>query len=291
MLGERDWAAFVTIVEEGNITKAAERLYLSQPALSYRIRHIESALGVSLFIRNSGGIILTPEGEMYAGYCRRMLREMREIKEQLANMSDEVQGTLTIASAGIFANYELPVLLRSFTDKYPKVHIQVKTGLSHRVSKLFNSGECMVAIIRGDYKNQGRSFQLYEEPYCLTYYRKVDWSELPDLSMIRYKTDPTVTLAVDTWWNENFTTRPPVTMELDTMSTCRRFIRQGLGWAVLPHLGLEALEKEGLYVEPLCDKNGKPMMRSTSLYYDEASIRLTAVKAFIDHVKHYYGSL
>ena len=64
-MDEREWQTFVTVVSEGNITKAAEKLFLSQPALSYRLRHMEEALGSPLLLRTNEGIALTPQGELF----------------------------------------------------------------------------------------------------------------------------------------------------------------------------------------------------------------------------------
>ena len=125
-MDEREWQTFVTVVEEGNITKAAEKLFLSQPALSYRLRHLEEDLGSPLLLRTSEGITLTPQGEVFHAYCRRMLQEMESLKQAIGEMSGEIQGTLKIASSINFADYQLPHLLGKFTEQYPNIHIQSK---------------------------------------------------------------------------------------------------------------------------------------------------------------------
>ena len=79
----KEWQTFVTVVEEGNITKAAEKLFLSQPALSYRLKQVEDILGRPLLIRDNDGIALTAEGELYYDYCRRMIRSREEFDKIL----------------------------------------------------------------------------------------------------------------------------------------------------------------------------------------------------------------
>lgn len=290
-MGEKEWLAFVTVVEEGNITKAAVRLFISQPALSYRIKIIEENIGVTLLLRSNGGIVLTPEGEVFYAYCLRMLHELAETKEEMDNMTDEVRGTLTIASSAIFASYELPALLRTYLEKYPKVRIQVKTGLSNQVNKMFNSGECMIAFTRGEHSSMGQSIQLYKEPYCLVYHKPVEISELLQIPLIQYKTDPTVMVIFDEWWNHNFKVMPNVAMALDTMGTCRHFIREGLGWSMLPYLGLNYYKEDDFFIKPILDTEGNVYMRSTSVYYSESSAGLSSVKAFLNHVESYYANL
>ena len=64
-MDNREWQTFVTVVDEGNITKGCRKLFLSQPALSYRLRHMEKALGHSLLLRTAEGIALTAQGEIF----------------------------------------------------------------------------------------------------------------------------------------------------------------------------------------------------------------------------------
>lgn len=287
-MDEREWQTFVTVVEEGNITKAAEKLFLSQPALSYRLRHLEEDLGSPLLLRTSEGTTLTPQGEVFHAYCRRMLQEMESLKQAIGEMSGEIQGTLKIASSINFADYQLPHLLGKFTKQYPNIHIQVKTGHSSHVNKMFNSGEVAVAIARGNHKETSSSIKLFEEPYCLVYKDPVTIDELADLPLIQYRSDGSITTVLDTWCNENLPKSHEAAMEMDSMVTCRHFVREGLGWSILPYLGLGSCKDEGIYVEPIYQKDGKPWVRSTFLYFNEVSDKLIAVKTFIDYVQEYY---
>ena len=160
----KEWQTFVTVVEEGNITKAAEKLFLSQPALSYRLKQVEDILGRPLLIRTNDGIALTAEGELYYDYCRRMIRSREELRQNIGRVTGKIQGTLKIAASINFADYELPHLLNNFTKQYPKIRIEVKTGYSSHVNKMFNSGEVMLAFARGEYNHVPNGVRLFDEP-------------------------------------------------------------------------------------------------------------------------------
>lgn len=287
-MGEKDWTAFITVVKEGNISKAAEKLFLSQPALSYRIKQIEDSLGNPLFLRTNGGILLTPQGELYYNYCGEMLKEQIALKEKMDNLSGEIQGTIKIASSINFADYELPVLLNAFTRLYPRVHVQVKTGFSEQVRKLFNSGEYMIAFARGSENLPGKGLKLLEEPYCLAYYKKVTHKDLIDIPFISYTSDSTIAHAIENWCKENLNILPRPSMELDSMSTCRHFVREGLGWAILPYMGLGDFRDETTYLEKLKQADGRPLTRTTSMLYDDSTLHLSAIKAFHAFVENYY---
>ena len=112
-MDDREWQTFVTVVDEGNITRAAEKLFLSQPALSYRLRHMEKALGHSLLLRTAEGIALTAQGEIFYDYCKRMMQDQEALENAMNSASGKIQGTLKIASSINFADYELPALLKA----------------------------------------------------------------------------------------------------------------------------------------------------------------------------------
>ena len=76
-MDNREWQTFVTVVDEGNITRAAEKLFLSQPALSYRLRHMEKALGHSLLLRTAEGIALTTKWKNYYLHRNLLQRDIR----------------------------------------------------------------------------------------------------------------------------------------------------------------------------------------------------------------------
>ena len=287
-MDDREWQTFVTVVDEGNITRAAEKLFLSQPALSYRLRHMEKALGHSLLLRTAEGIALTAQGEIFYDYCKRMMQDQEALENAMNSASGKIQGTLKIASSINFADYELPALLRSFRELYPDVHIQVKTAFSHQVVKMFNTGDCMVAFARGGYAVSGKSELLLEEPYCLVYKELVPPESLEKVPFIKYQTDASVANIIETWCAEHFEEPPSVAMDVNSMSTCRHFVRAGLGWSILTYMGLGSCKDRDIYVSPLRSKDGTYITRDTNMVYTKDAENLVVVKTFIEYVRDYY---
>ncbi len=288
-MDEKEWHTFITVVTEGNITRAAEKLFLSQPALSYRLRHMEEEMDCPLLLRTNDGMTLTPQGEVFYEYCQRMVQETELMRQSMGQLTGEVSGTLKIGASINFADYELPVLLHSFTAKYPKIHIQVKTRYSQQIQKMYNTGEVNVAIARGAYSGQGKQVFLLDEPYCLANKDKISHEELSKRPLIQYRTDPSIQTVFDNWCSENLPAGTQSAMELDSMVTCRHFIREGLGWSILPYMGLGSCRDEGIYIEPIFDSQGQPLTRPTYLYYDDkVSMQLPAVRTFIEYVLEYY---
>ncbi len=282
-MDDKDWVALKTIAEEKNITKAAERLFISQSALTYRLQNMEKEFKAKLFSRHAKGVQLTPQGEKLLAYAQDMLSGFRKAKESIASMQNKVQGTLRLGSSSVFAHYELPRILKDFLQLYPEVEISLKTGLSAPISRLLQKEEISVAISRGDHNWAGEKFLMRAEPLCLVNSGPLEIAELPLLPQIRYRTDSSLEQDIKEWWNGTFSRPPRITMEVDSMDACRQMVLNGLGWAILPAIGLG--KQDGLFTRPLFWPDGRPLERKTWLLYFSSSLELPAVHAFVSYIK------
>jgi DNA-binding transcriptional LysR family regulator len=286
-LDDKDWIILRTISEEKNITKAAERLYISQPALSYRLKNLEKEFEAKIVLRNPTGVVFTPQGELLLNYALEMLTQFTITKERIQNTKNKVQGTLRIGTSAIFAHYELPPILKGFLERYPDVDISLKTGLSSQINKMLQKDEFAIAILRGDYFWPEEKHMLQEEHICLTSRSVINFHDLPHLPRINYGTDSSLREMLEDWWREIFPCPPNITMEVDSMDTCRQMVLHGLGWAILPFIGLK--EYDSLYTQELHWRDGTPVLRRTWMLYRNSSLELSAVHAFIDYIKDYYS--
>ncbi|MEN6411745.1 MAG: LysR family transcriptional regulator [Veillonellales bacterium] len=284
-MDSKDWEILKTVAEEKNITKAAERLYTSQPALTYRLKNMEKEFNARILIRTSSGILLTSQGEQLLEYANDMLRKMMNIKDRICNTAGKVHGSLRLGASSSFSHYQLPSLLEKFIALYPDVEISLKTGLSSKVHRMLQQEEIMAAIIRGDSNWQEEQYLLSEEPICLVSLHPLKLTDLPSRPRIDFKTDYSLQNIVETWWRENFYRPPLINMFVDNIDTCRQLVLRNLGWAIFPGIGLK--EHDNLYVRPLHFKSGEPLTRRTWLVCRTSSLELSVVRAFVDHVRSY----
>ncbi|MDU2065366.1 MAG: LysR family transcriptional regulator [Sporomusaceae bacterium] len=282
-MNEKDWLMLKIIAEEKNITKAANRLFIAQPSMTYRLQQLEKEFATKIVSRNSTGVTLTPEGEYLLAYAQKMLLEFRAAKEKIQNMSGKVQGTLRLGSSAIFAYYELPRLLKTFLEMYPLVDISLKTGLSQKINRLLQTEEISIAIVRGDFAWDTEKYLIREEPICLVSPSPLTLEDLPKKPQITYGTDSALKKMIEEWWRQIFSVPPLINMEVDSMDTCRQMVLNGLGWAVFPEIGLP--KQDDLFVQHLFWKDGTPLKRRTWLLYHADSLELSAVQAFIEYIK------
>ncbi|HWL26088.1 MAG TPA: LysR family transcriptional regulator, partial [Ureibacillus sp.] len=132
----RDWVMLQVLNEYKNITKTAEKLFISQPALSNRLKQIEKEFGTKIVVRGRNGIQFTPEGEYLAKNADKVISLHKNIKENIMNMNQNVTGTLRIASSNVFTRYKMPAVLKRFQEIFPNIEFQITTGLSKDIFQL-----------------------------------------------------------------------------------------------------------------------------------------------------------
>ncbi len=140
------YKVFKEVAEAGNITAAAQSLYISQSAVSQSIKQLESELQTRLFSRNSRGVTLTGEGKMLYEYVRSAMGLLETGEAKLSQTRDLQMGHLTIgASDTVTSQFLLPYLDR-FHRRYPAIRIQIVSGRSHKVLGLLQSGKVDIAF-------------------------------------------------------------------------------------------------------------------------------------------------
>ncbi|MBY4678573.1 LysR family transcriptional regulator [Marinobacterium arenosum] len=114
---------FVAVAREGSITRASERLYLSQPAVSAHIKAMEDTLGLVLFERTPRGMRLTPEGQSLLVKAERTLDAHRELLAEASLIKGRLTGTLRIGAGGDASTKALGQLLSGMAERYPEVEV------------------------------------------------------------------------------------------------------------------------------------------------------------------------
>jgi LysR family transcriptional regulator, regulator for metE and metH len=135
------------IASTGSVTRAAERLHLTQSALSHQLRDIESRLGIQLFLRLGKKMVLTPPGERVLGAASRVLDEIRRAEEDLKLMSQHGKGVLRLCTQCNTGYHWLPPLLQSFHRKYPGVDVQIMVDATARPIEALLEGQIDLAVV------------------------------------------------------------------------------------------------------------------------------------------------
>ncbi|CAH8769188.1 LysR family transcriptional regulator [Paenibacillus dendritiformis] len=280
---DKDWIILETLHHEQNITKAAEKLYISQPALTYRIQQLEKEFGVKIVNRGRRGIQFTPQGEHLVKYAKDMRLQLRQTKEFLRNMDNKVTGILRLGVASNIATYILPSILKQFLEQYPDVEVRVMTDWSSNLVHSVYSQHVHIGMLRGDYDWPDEKHLMMEENICIVSKHEIHLQDLPSLPRINYKTEPSLQNTIELWWKERYSLPPNIAMEVDKMETGKEMVLNGLGYAILPTIVLGG--QEDLYTINLTSKHGEPWKRKSWMIYRKESLNLTLIKEFVDFMK------
>ena len=140
------YRVFKEVAEVGNITAAAQALYISQSAVSQSIKQLERDLQTRLFARNSRGVTLTAEGQMLYEYVRSAMGLLETGEEKLSQTRELQMGQLTIGASDTVTSQFLLPYLDAFHKQHPAIHIQIVSGRSHKVLGLLRSGKVDIAF-------------------------------------------------------------------------------------------------------------------------------------------------
>lgn len=102
-MNEKDWTLLTALAAERNLTRAAQRLYVTQPAVTRRIQQIEQELNCAIVVRGARGVELSAEGEALARYAAEELQRLRELREYIDNHGADVRGMIRLACANAYA--------------------------------------------------------------------------------------------------------------------------------------------------------------------------------------------
>jgi DNA-binding transcriptional LysR family regulator len=161
--------SFVAIAETGGFTAAGELLGRSQAAMSLKIKKLEETLGRRVFERTSRSLSLTRDGEMLLGYARRLLELNDEAVRRFAE--PEASGEIRLGVVEYFVPRHLPGVLARFARIHPRVHIDVKVGMSHSLIEALDAGQLDLVIAkRDDGETRGR----------VIWREDIDWVCAPD---------------------------------------------------------------------------------------------------------------
>jgi DNA-binding transcriptional LysR family regulator len=139
--------AFVQVARARSFSQAAEALFLTQPAVSKRIAALEADLGAPLFDRVGRQVFLTEAGRHLLPRAEQILAGLVDIQRELSNLSGRVAGPLAMGTSHHIGLHRLPPILRSYTERYPEVDLDIRFMSSERISQAVSRGELELGVI------------------------------------------------------------------------------------------------------------------------------------------------
>jgi DNA-binding transcriptional LysR family regulator len=154
---------FLAVAEEGSISRGAERLCISQPAVSKQVQSLEAALKTKLLERKPKGVCLTNAGELLLGYAQRLSRLEREAEQALAEMQGLTRGTLTVGASLTIGAYLMPELLAEYGRRYPNIVLTLEIANTEVIQRMLLDGKLDLGLTEGFAEDIGLEAVVFAE--------------------------------------------------------------------------------------------------------------------------------
>ena len=241
----------VAIAEEQSFTRAAERCFVVQSALSRQIKSLEGELGVRLFARTSRKVEVTPAGEAFVKQARLCLQAAERAKASAAAAHGQIRGSLTIGVIPTVTAVDIAAVLGAFRRSYPEVGVHVRTGGSDEFLRRIAAGQLDVGVLglaegvtpRGVQMrelSQERLVAVLSERHRLAGRRRLRLKDLADEPFVDFPEGSSGREQSDLAF-DRARLRREVSLEVNTADLLTGLVRQGLGVAlVAPSVAREA---------------------------------------------------
>jgi len=235
--------AFLTIAELESFSLAAERLHITQPAVSKRIRQLEQSMKTSLFDRIGKRSILTPTGLAFLPHAQRILHEVNTYRLSLDGQNDQPSGSLTLATSHHIGLHRLPQILRDFKIKYPRVDLDLRFMDSEDACVAVANNEIELAIVT---LPENADAKLNLEPIWIDRLLIVLAPDHPlanddHIDQLKLLSYPAILPSMGTFTrriiNNYFSTRKDqmkIILETNYLETIKVMVSANLGWSMLP---------------------------------------------------------
>ena len=247
--------AFLAVAQSLSFVQACERLHLSQPALSLAIKNLEQSLGGPLLVRTTRSVNLTPEGELLLPIARRLLADWDNTEELLRQHFTLQLGRVSIAAMPSFAGNLLPVALKAFRNRHPRVNVAVHDVINVQVLEMVHNRRVELGIAFEPDSLEGLDFiPFYTDRFVavvpadcpLAEQAELSWAQLLQESFITLQRPSAVRLLLeDSVAAEHG--RLPVAFESHQLVTVGRMVAQGLGVSAVPSLCIQQMEELGAH--------------------------------------------
>lgn len=252
---QRELIYIKTIADEGSISKAAQKLFVTQPSLSHCIRGIEESLGAKLFVRSSTGLTLTYVGERYYSVATEILQIYSDFEAEVGEMNSLRTGRLTIGMTTYLASWLLPRILPEFRRQYPNIVLRLVEKSSTELEEELMARHLDFAVMHSfaGSTQQQRNISFYpisRSPFVLAAERNTPlcrharWQQgfaLPVMDLARVREEPFILvdqgrrirqISDHILWQAGIT--PRVALTTVSYETAHRLACQGLGLTFLP---------------------------------------------------------
>jgi DNA-binding transcriptional LysR family regulator len=232
--------AFLEVARRGNLSRAAEALYVSQPTLTARLQALEAELGEQLFVRTRRGMRLTEAGEAFLPYAEHAVNAIDDGRERLAELRSGTVGKLVLGAPPTVSTYALPALLARFTEEHPGVRLTVMTGTSEEILELLLHDRIQLGLMRALGHPEVEAVPVYSDSLLLVVSpghrlagRKVRLADLGGEALVLFGRSSSYREFTEAVFRQAGV-MPDSVLELDNLEAAKKMVEHGIGISLVP---------------------------------------------------------
>jgi DNA-binding transcriptional LysR family regulator len=289
-MADRRLQVFYTVAKQLSFTKAAEQLFMTQPAVTFQVKQLEEQYNTRLFERNHGRIALTPAGRIVMDYAERVLALNEEMDTRVAELTGAVTGPLLLGASMTIAEYILPKILGEFKAAHPEVHTHLTVGNSEMIVSRVADHALDVGLIespsylptlQNEICCEDELVIICAPEHALARRKTVRAQELAALPWVRREVGSGTREFTDNYLRECGVTPEDleVIMELGSPEAIKGVVETGIAIAVLSRATVvKELVLGSLVAVPLAPR----LIRSLSLVHPKERFRSKLLTTFVD---------
>ncbi|MDG0790631.1 LysR family transcriptional regulator [Cohnella ginsengisoli] len=293
-----DMRVFATVVEYSSLNRAADRLNVTQPALSRRIARLERELGVDLFRRIGKRLELTPAGQFTYDFALELRRFHGDYLQRLNAFKTAEAPVATIGASLTTLQTTLPELITAMTEKHPNLEIKAVTGKTHEIATLVKERKVDFGLVASSVEDDPSitSTPLFDDTVVLVLPRSHFIVERTQLSMSDLNGLPMILFAPGTWYRNltdelfrQYSVKPDVRMEIDSFEAIVRLLGASRAGTMLPksYLRPQMLSDNDLYIVRI--RELEEFKRTTSLIYGDLAWLAPSTRYLIEETIALFG--
>lgn len=292
-MADRRLQVFHAVARHLSFTKAAEALFMTQPAVTFQIKQLEEHFNMRLFERGHGRISLTAAGEIVLEYAEKILALSSELDTRLGEMSGQMRGPLLVGASTTIAEFMLPRILGEFNSLYPQVRARLTVANSEAIENRIAERSLDVGLIEIETKNQNLLSEVCCEDelqvictpdYPLSGMRSVTPQVLLEYEFVSREQGSGTREVTDSYFREAGVSpdRLKTLMELGSPEALKGVVSTGLGFAILSRASVDKEVQLGsLIAIPLQPR----LTRRLSLLSPKGKFRSRVVTTFMEFAK------
>jgi DNA-binding transcriptional LysR family regulator len=280
--------AFLEVARVRSVSRAADALFVTQPAITARIKGLERALDATLFVRTPRGMKLTESGEAFLPYAKRALETLADGRRAVNTVERGGGGRLSVGAAPAVSTYVLPSVLKRFAESHPRISVSVRTGHSEEIVELVLREQVDVGLVRALRHPEIATTPLYEDRLVLVVEPSHGFAASGSIGLEQMSREQLVLFDRTSSYHEvtsAFFRRagvvPAAVMELDNIEAAKKMVEEGFGVALLPHTAVASeLDAGTLTAVEIAD--AEPVGRQiVAIRRKDRSAELGAVASFL----------